>query len=83
MSNNKGVLAGAGEKAQEIKDVTVEKICNAGTAVKDTLASGVEKVKDTAASAYETVVGTADEKKDQLVSQGGMNIQEEGARQGR
>ncbi|KAK6058560.1 hypothetical protein COOONC_03870, partial [Cooperia oncophora] len=77
MAHNKGVLAGAGEKAQELSEKTAEKLSHAGTAVKDTIASGYEKVKDTAASAYEKVAGSAkenydeasrkvDEKKDQL-----------------
>ncbi|KAK6058558.1 hypothetical protein COOONC_03868 [Cooperia oncophora] len=57
--------SGTGEKAQELTDKAAEKLSHAGTAVKDTIASGYEKVKDTAASAYEKVAGSAKENYDE------------------
>ncbi|PIO65271.1 hypothetical protein TELCIR_13069 [Teladorsagia circumcincta] len=65
MSHDSGVLADVGHKAQELKDVTAEKMCDAGAAVRDTLASGYEKVKDTVASGYEKVAGYTKETADQ------------------
>ncbi|KAK6044173.1 toxin-antitoxin system, toxin component, PIN domain protein [Cooperia oncophora] len=68
-AHDTGILASAGHVAQEIKDVTTEKLYNAGAAVKDTIASGVEKVAGTAQENYDAAGRKLDQAGNKLEEQ--------------